>query len=66
MELDDGVTVRLGAGDTIVQSGTRHAWHNPGADPCRLIAVQIGAKRAPAISLSQASFGPYIAIFKAT
>ena len=47
MQLDDGAEVRLAAGDTIVQSGTRHAWHNPGAEPCRLIAVQLGAKRAP-------------------
>ena len=47
MELDDGAEVHLSAGNTLVQSGTRHSWHNPGADPCRLIAVQIGAKRAP-------------------
>ena len=46
MALDDGAEVRLGAGDTLVQSGTRHAWRNPGNEPCRLIAVQIGANRS--------------------
>ncbi len=46
MTLDDGAEVLLEAGDTLVQSGTRHAWRNPGQEPCRLIAVQIGAKRA--------------------
>ena len=46
MELDDGKEVHLAAGDTIVQSGTRHAWRNPGQEPCRLIAVQIGAERS--------------------
>ncbi|MDA0230292.1 MAG: cupin domain-containing protein [Proteobacteria bacterium] len=46
MTLDDGAEVHLAAGDTIVQSGTRHAWRNPGEVPCRLIAVQIGAERA--------------------
>ncbi len=46
MALDDGAEVHLAAGDTLVQSGTRHAWRNPGQEPCRLIAVQIGANRA--------------------
>jgi len=45
MALDDGAEVLLAAGDTLVQSGTRHAWRNPGTEPCRLIAVQIGANR---------------------
>ena len=30
LELDDGVTVHLRAGDTVVQNGTRHAWRNRG------------------------------------
>ena len=46
LALDDGAEVHLAAGHTIVQSGTRHAWRNPGQEPCRLIAVQIGANRA--------------------
>jgi len=46
MTLDDAAEVHLAAGDTLVQSGTRHAWRNPGQEACRLIAVQIGAERA--------------------
>ncbi len=45
LELDDGMEVELLAGDTIVQSGTRHRWHNRSAKPCRIIAVCIGARR---------------------
>lgn len=45
LELDDGVKVNLKAGDTVVQNGTRHAWHNPYDEPCRIIGTQIGAKR---------------------
>lgn len=43
LELDDGVTVELGPGDTVVQNGTRHAWRNPYDEPCRLVVVLIGA-----------------------
>lgn len=46
LELDDGAEVTVRAGETIVQSGTRHAWHNRGTEPCRLIAVEIGAQRS--------------------
>lgn len=28
LELDEGVEVELKTGDTVVQSGTRHRWHN--------------------------------------
>ena len=45
LELDDGVEVRLRSGDTVVQNGTRHAWHNKGAEPCRMITVLVGARR---------------------
>jgi quercetin dioxygenase-like cupin family protein len=34
MELDDGVTVRLKAGDVVVQRGTIHNWVNNGKEPC--------------------------------
>lgn len=44
LELDDGVAVDLQAGDTVVQNGTRHAWHNPYDEPCRFITTQIGAR----------------------
>ena len=29
LELDDGVTVELGPGHTVVQNGTRHTWRSP-------------------------------------
>ncbi|MBM4415386.1 MAG: cupin domain-containing protein [Chloroflexi bacterium] len=46
LELDDGVTVELRPGDTVVQNGTRHAWRNPFDEPCTLVLVLIGAQRA--------------------
>ena len=45
LELDDGVEVHLRAGDTLVQNGTRHAWHNRGTEPCRLLVILVGAHR---------------------
>jgi quercetin dioxygenase-like cupin family protein len=38
LELDDGATVTLRAGDAYVQNGTRHRWSNPG-DVAAVIAV---------------------------
>ena len=46
LELDDGETVELGPGDTVVQNGTRHAWRNPFAEPCQMVVVLVGATRA--------------------
>lgn len=46
LELDDGATVELGPGDTVVQNGTRHAWRNPFSEPCRMIVFTVGAERA--------------------
>ncbi len=43
LELDDGATRELVAGDTVVQNGTRHAWRNPWGDPCVMVVVLIGA-----------------------
>jgi len=43
LELDDGATRELGAGDTVVQNGTRHAWRNPYDEPCLMVVVLIGA-----------------------
>jgi mannose-6-phosphate isomerase-like protein (cupin superfamily) len=43
LELDDGASVELGPGDTVVQNGTRHAWRNPFDEPCLLVVVLIGA-----------------------
>ncbi len=45
LELDDGVEVHLRPGDTVVQNGTRHAWHNRGSEPCRMVLCMIGAQR---------------------
>ena len=43
LELDDGATVHLKAGDTVVQNGTRHAWRNNGTETCRLAVFICGA-----------------------
>ncbi len=36
-------TVRLRAGDCIVQRGTAHAWTNPGTEPCSISFVLLSA-----------------------
>ena len=43
LELDDGATVTLHPGDTVVQNGTRHRWSNPGDVPATLAVVLVGA-----------------------
>jgi quercetin dioxygenase-like cupin family protein len=43
MELD-GQTVRLKAGDVLVQRGTVHNWVNPGPEVCMIAFVLISAK----------------------
>ncbi|MGE3326223.1 MAG: cupin domain-containing protein [Acidimicrobiia bacterium] len=43
LELDDGATKELAAGDTVVQNGTRHAWRNPYDEPGLMVVVIIGA-----------------------
>lgn len=48
MELDDGVSVSLHAGDVLVQRGTIHNWVNRGVEPCRIAFVLIGARPARA------------------
>jgi len=40
----DGTTVRLKAGDVLVQRGTIHDWVNSGPDPCVIAFVLIAAK----------------------
>ena len=45
LELDDGVTTRLGPGDIVVQRGTMHLWRNPSDSvPCRIVFVLTEAK----------------------
>lgn len=46
LELDDGKTVALRQGDTVVQNGVRHAWRNPGSEPATVSFVMLGAKPA--------------------
>jgi len=48
LELDDGRTVLLKAGDTLVQNGTRHRWRNVSSAPCRIVVCLVGAPRARA------------------
>jgi quercetin dioxygenase-like cupin family protein len=43
MRMDDS-TIKLKAGDVLVQRGTNHAWINPGAEPARVAFVLIDAK----------------------
>lgn len=44
MELDDGVVVKLKAGDVLVQRGTIHNWVNRGTAPCIIAFVLVDAK----------------------
>jgi quercetin dioxygenase-like cupin family protein len=46
LELDNGAVAHLRAGDTVVQNGTRHAWHNRGTLPARLAVFIVGAHHA--------------------
>ena len=45
MELDNE-TVRLNAGDVLVQRGTMHNWVNNGAEPCVIAFVLVGGRPA--------------------
>ncbi|SEB57446.1 cupin domain-containing protein [Streptomyces melanosporofaciens] len=42
LDLSDGRTAQLTAGDVVVQNGTRHAWRNPGMDPATTLFVLVG------------------------
>jgi mannose-6-phosphate isomerase-like protein (cupin superfamily) len=46
LELDDGATVTLRPGDTVVQNGTRHRWRNEGSVPATLAYFICGAHHA--------------------
>ncbi len=48
LELGDGQEVHLSAGDTLIQNGTRHAWHNKSKMPCRMVVCLVGANQQPA------------------
>ena len=45
LELDDGAEKTVGAGDTVVQNGTRHRWHNRTSEPAVLAVFMVGARR---------------------
>jgi mannose-6-phosphate isomerase-like protein (cupin superfamily) len=45
LELDDGVEKTLRAGDTNVQNGTRHRWHNRGTEPVVMACFLVGGTR---------------------
>ena len=45
LELDDGATKKMRAGDTVVQNGTRHRWSNPGSEPVVIAVFIVGAHR---------------------
>jgi mannose-6-phosphate isomerase-like protein (cupin superfamily) len=40
----DGESVRLGAGDVLVQRGTAHDWVNNGTEPCVIAFCLVGAQ----------------------
>lgn len=46
LELDDGAERTMRAGDTVVQNGTRHRWHNRGAEPVVIAVFMVGAHRS--------------------
>lgn len=45
LELDDGVMVVLRAGDSNIQNGTRHRWHNHGTTDAVMVCAMVGAVR---------------------
>jgi quercetin dioxygenase-like cupin family protein len=45
MELDDGAETLLRTGDSLVQHGTVHAWHNRTDEPCVIAMAAVGARR---------------------
>ncbi|WBX83764.1 cupin domain-containing protein [Sphingosinicella microcystinivorans] len=42
LELDSGEMIELHAGDSFIQNGANHNWHNPGSTPATLIVALIG------------------------
>jgi len=57
MELDDGVVVRLKAGDVLVQRGTIHNWVNRGREACVIAFVLVSAKPVSAGGKTLAAIG---------
>jgi hypothetical protein len=44
LELDDGETVHLHAGDIVIQQATRHGWRNKSERPATIAFVMLAAK----------------------
>jgi len=44
LELDDGETVHLHAGDIVIQQATRHCWRNKGERPATIAFVMLATK----------------------
>ena len=57
MELDDGVVVKLKAGDVLVQRGTIHNWVNRGTEDCIIAFVLISARPVKAGASSLEAVG---------
>jgi quercetin dioxygenase-like cupin family protein len=56
LDLDDGATMQLRAGDTVVQNGTRHRWRNESVEPCRIVVFMVGTRREPSgLAVARAS-----------
>jgi quercetin dioxygenase-like cupin family protein len=47
MEMDDGLTLQMTAGDVMVQQGTNHSWINRGDQTCRIAFALIDALEPP-------------------
>jgi quercetin dioxygenase-like cupin family protein len=47
LELDSGERTVLRRGDTLIQNGTSHRWHNHGKDVALLAVIVLGAKVLP-------------------
>lgn len=45
LEFDDGVTVELQPGESVVQNGTRHTWRDPFDEPCHMLVFSVGGKK---------------------
>lgn len=46
LELDDGESRVCSAGDTIIQNGARHRWHNHGTEDAVLVVTMVGGVRS--------------------
>ena len=52
MEMDDGLTLHMKAGDVMVQQGTNHSWINRGEITCRIAFALMDGKTAPGENLA--------------